>query len=108
MSILVNRMNRRRFLITSAAITCANRSALGDTQESNVKIERIEVYPVRYPLTGIFKKFISKSQGRSALIVKITADNGGLVGVRVCRALDGATKHLRRATWCSAIISDRH
>lgn len=43
-----------------------------------MKIERIELFPVRYPMTGYFKFFAGPSgeAGRAAVIVKITADNG--------------------------------
>jgi L-alanine-DL-glutamate epimerase-like enolase superfamily enzyme len=45
---------------------------------SKVKIDRIELYPVRYPMTGYFKFFAGPhgSAGRAAVIVKITADDG--------------------------------
>jgi L-alanine-DL-glutamate epimerase-like enolase superfamily enzyme len=47
-------------------------------QESTVKIDRIEVFPVRYPLTGYFKFFgqTPGRSGRAAVVVKITADDG--------------------------------
>ena len=41
---------------------------------ANVKIDRIEVIPVEYPLRGSFKFF--KTAGYRVLLVKITADNG--------------------------------
>jgi len=44
-----------------------------------VKIEKIEVFPVVYPMVGRFKFFEGPDghmQGRSAAIVKITADDG--------------------------------
>lgn len=43
-----------------------------------MKIERIDVFPLRYPMTGHFKFFTGPhgSRGRAAVIVKITADNG--------------------------------
>ncbi len=45
---------------------------------SQVKIENIEIFPMRYPMTGYFKFFTGPhgSQGRAAVIVKMTADNG--------------------------------
>jgi len=47
-----------------------------------VRIESIEVYPVRYPMTGRFKFFEDpegRPTGRPAVLVKIT-DTGGTVG----------------------------
>jgi L-alanine-DL-glutamate epimerase-like enolase superfamily enzyme len=43
-----------------------------------VKIERIDVFPVRYPTVGYFKFFEGPrgTYGRSAVIVKMTADEG--------------------------------
>jgi L-alanine-DL-glutamate epimerase-like enolase superfamily enzyme len=45
---------------------------------SKVKIERIDLFPMRYPMTGYFKFFTGPhgSAGRAAVIVKITADDG--------------------------------
>jgi L-alanine-DL-glutamate epimerase-like enolase superfamily enzyme len=46
---------------------------------SKMKIERIEVFPVRYPTIGYFKFFEGPPgtpPGRPAVLVKITADNG--------------------------------
>ncbi len=42
------------------------------------KIDRLELYPVRYPMTGYFKFFTGPhgSTGRAAVIVKMTADDG--------------------------------
>ncbi len=43
-----------------------------------MNIARIEVFPVRYPMTGYFKFFagVDGAQGRAAVIVKVTADEG--------------------------------
>ncbi len=43
-----------------------------------MKIDRIEFFPVRYPMTGYFKFFSGAhgADGRAAVIVKITADDG--------------------------------
>ena len=43
-----------------------------------MKIARIEVFSVRYPMTGYFKFFAGPdgAQGRGAVIVKVTADEG--------------------------------
>jgi len=45
---------------------------------SRVKIESIELFPLRYPMTGYFKFFTGPhgSAGRAAVIIKITADDG--------------------------------
>ncbi len=45
---------------------------------SNVKIVRIDLFPMRYPMTGYFKFFTGShgSAGRAAVIIKITADDG--------------------------------
>lgn len=43
-----------------------------------MKIDRIDLFPVRYPLTAYFKFFESPqgAYGRAAVIVKLTADDG--------------------------------
>ncbi|MCP4784235.1 MAG: hypothetical protein GY903_07290 [Fuerstiella sp.] len=43
-----------------------------------MKIERIEIFPLRYPMTGFFKFFTGPhgGTGREAVIVKVTADDG--------------------------------
>jgi L-alanine-DL-glutamate epimerase-like enolase superfamily enzyme len=43
-----------------------------------IKIARIDLFPLRYPLAGYFKFFTGPhgSEGRAAVIVKITADDG--------------------------------
>jgi L-alanine-DL-glutamate epimerase-like enolase superfamily enzyme len=48
------------------------------TERSSVKIDRIELFPLRYPLTGYFKFFTGPhgSSGRAAVLIKITADDG--------------------------------
>jgi L-alanine-DL-glutamate epimerase-like enolase superfamily enzyme len=45
---------------------------------ASVKIDRIEVFPVRYPTVGYFKFFETPwgALGRAAVILKVTADNG--------------------------------
>ncbi len=45
---------------------------------SQTKIEHIELFPLRYPMTGYFKFFTGPhgSAGRAAVIIKITADDG--------------------------------
>jgi L-alanine-DL-glutamate epimerase-like enolase superfamily enzyme len=43
-----------------------------------VKIDRIEIFPLRYAMTGYFKFFADHAgtAGRAAVIVKVTADDG--------------------------------
>ena len=45
---------------------------------SKAKIDRIDLFPMRYPMTGYFKFFTGPhgSAGRAAVIVKITTDDG--------------------------------
>lgn len=45
---------------------------------SGVHIERIDLFPLRYPMTGYFKFFTGPhgSAGRAAVVVKVTASNG--------------------------------
>ena len=47
-------------------------------KDSYVKIDRIDVFPFRYPMVGYFKFFADGrgAGGRAAVIVKITADDG--------------------------------
>jgi L-alanine-DL-glutamate epimerase-like enolase superfamily enzyme len=51
---------------------------LTSSKSSNVKIEKIDLFPVRYPLSGYFKFFTGPhgSAGRAAVMVKISADDG--------------------------------
>lgn len=71
-------MTRRSLLAAAAASVAAwpVRSLFG--KESAVKIDRIELFPFRYPMTGYFKFFAGAhgAAGRAAVIVKITADDG--------------------------------
>ena len=43
-----------------------------------MRIERIEIFPLRYPMTGFFKFFTGPhgGAGRAAVIIKVTADDG--------------------------------
>ena len=71
-------VRRRDFLLVSAASALAVGPAIATTQEASVKIDRIDVMPLRYPLVGFFK-FLTGPRGavgRAAVIVKITADDG--------------------------------
>jgi L-alanine-DL-glutamate epimerase-like enolase superfamily enzyme len=73
-------MKRRQFLkgatAAGACFCLPSFSSLGEQNRS--KIERIDLFPLRYPMTGYFKFFTGPhgSAGRAAVIVKITSDNG--------------------------------
>ncbi len=76
---------RRQVLATLAQATaagaaghCSLFAAPFRSAEPPVKIDRIELFALRYPMTGYFKFFAGPhgSAGRAAVIVKITADNG--------------------------------
>jgi L-alanine-DL-glutamate epimerase-like enolase superfamily enzyme len=74
-------MTRRHFLAANLALPLALRAAATDiapVTRSSMKIDRIELFPVRYPMTGYFKFFAGPSGegGRAAVIIKIIADNG--------------------------------
>ncbi|UCE42401.1 MAG: hypothetical protein JSV17_05415 [Candidatus Aminicenantes bacterium] len=88
-------MDRREFLGVASTATLAlalipavfsedeSRSALGSrspkkADRSKVKIDRIDLFPMRYPMTGYFKFFSGPhgSAGRAAVIVKIMTDDG--------------------------------
>lgn len=74
--------SRRRFLRKmSYSFTAATMAGNAEylTQFGAVKIARIDVFPIVYPMTGRFKFFEGPHghmQGRAAAVVKITADNG--------------------------------
>lgn len=73
-------MNRRAFLsrASSAVIGLGIFREISWGESSTAKIDRIELFPLRYPMAGYFKFFTGPhgSAGRAAVIVKITADNG--------------------------------
>lgn len=70
-------MNRRQFGAAIAATAVLPRLVRAADAPA-AKIERIDVYPLYYPMTGYFKFFSGAkgSSGRAAAVVKITADNG--------------------------------
>ena len=73
-------MKRREFLSTTTAAVAVwglPRWALSG-KTAGAKIERIDLFPLRYPMTGYFKFFTGPhgSEGRAAVVVKITAENG--------------------------------
>lgn len=78
-------MNRRQFLAAAGgalAASCAGPgaapTAAGAAASGHARIDRIELFPVRYPMVGWFKFFASPRGlgGRAAILVKITADDG--------------------------------
>ena len=75
-------MKRREFIEYAAAAGAALGfpRSLRAGAPSKVKIERIDIFPVVYPTAGYFKFFGGPrgSAGRSAVIVKITADSGAV------------------------------
>ena len=70
-------LSRRRFLIGSAA-TVLGSAAVARAAPQAAKIDRIDVFSMRYPTVGYFKFFEGPggSYGRAAVILKITADDG--------------------------------
>ncbi len=81
----LNSMPRRQFIqAAGAAVTLQGLTATASGAEpkpaTTVKIARIELFPMRYPMTGYFKFFtgVRGSQGRAAVIVKISADDGSV------------------------------
>jgi muconate cycloisomerase len=73
-------MDRRRFLLGAGALlgACRMNGVRGTGVGSSAGIDRIEVFPVRYPMTGYFKFFSGPhgSRGRAAVIIKITSGDG--------------------------------
>jgi L-alanine-DL-glutamate epimerase-like enolase superfamily enzyme len=72
-------MKRREFLgaVSTAAAVLGLMPPI-KASPSTVKIDRIDLFPMRYPMTGYFKFFTGPhgSAGRAAVIVKITTDDG--------------------------------
>ncbi len=74
----VDRITRRRFVTTTIAATATIAAVPVLGKEQHLKIDRIDLFPFRYPMTGFFK-FLSRRRGatgRAAVIVKITASDG--------------------------------
>ena len=79
-------LSRRQFLktaaLTSAALTAPAGTIMLNRLQAEaggrVKIDKIDVYPARYPMTGYFKFFAGPRgrQGRAAVFVKVTASDG--------------------------------
>jgi len=73
-------MNRRQFLQTASvmAVAAAVPGAANAAEPSGIKITKVDLFPIWYPMTGYFKFFSGAKgeAGRAAVIIKITADNG--------------------------------
>lgn len=72
------KLHRRQFAAAAlAATSIVDHFALA-TEPASVKIDRIDLFPLRYPLAGYFKFFAGPrgSAGRAAVVIKITADDG--------------------------------
>ena len=74
-----HQLSRRRFL--AASVTASLSSTAVTTfaaKDPKVKITSIDVFPIRYPTVGYFKFFEGPrgTYGRSAVVVKITGDDG--------------------------------
>jgi len=72
---------RRRFLGAAAVAPLLPGALVGierETRDDLVKIDRVDVYAARYPMTGYFKFFSDSADrpGRAAVFVKITASDG--------------------------------
>ncbi|MCO6045307.1 hypothetical protein NG895_15455 [Aeoliella sp. ICT_H6.2] len=74
------RISRREFVAATTATAVAGTvGRLAFAKETpGVKIERIDLFPLRYPMTGYFKFFTGPhgSAGRAAIVIKVTADDG--------------------------------
>lgn len=71
-------VNRRQFASVAAAAAASFPQLASSQDGPRVKIDRIDLFPLRYPMTGYFKFFTGPhgSSGRAAVIIKITADDG--------------------------------
>lgn len=75
-------IERREFLsmlAAGAAFGSLSRVARAESNDrATVKIDRVDIYAARYPMTGFFKFFTGPhgSAGRAAVFVKITAEDG--------------------------------
>jgi L-alanine-DL-glutamate epimerase-like enolase superfamily enzyme len=74
------RLGRRQLLRVATAAPLGLITAAANARTTSTKIERIDLFPVRYPTKGYFKFFTGPrgSYGRGAAIVKITADQGAI------------------------------
>ncbi len=70
---------KRRQFVAATSVAAASFSRLTFAKETpSVKIDRIEIFPLRYPMNGYFKFFTGPhgSAGRAAVVIKIMADDG--------------------------------
>lgn len=69
---------RRQFLAGCAAAVWGARASVARNPGPKTRVDRIDLFPVRYPTVGYFKFFEGpgRSYGRAAVFVKVTADNG--------------------------------
>lgn len=69
-------MDRRTFLGGVGALPFVSCAALPSLR--GTRIERVEVFPLRYPMVGYFKFFTGPhgSTGRAAVVIKVTCDDG--------------------------------
>lgn len=77
-------MNRRQFLAAAGGLAAAGCASPGAPRppaaRGGARIDRIELFPVTYPMTGYFKFFSGPhGNGRPTVLVKIT-DSDGTVG----------------------------
>src|SRR5512139_3630481 len=73
---------RRRFFLKTVSVGALGMTALPSAalaQASEVRIRKIETFPILYPMKGRFKFFEGppgRPSGRPAVMVKITATDG--------------------------------
>lgn len=76
-----SKQTRRQFLTTCAISTTAltlGTSVLAQAEQKKLTIERIELFPVRFPTVMRFKFLDSPkgATGRASVMIKVTADDG--------------------------------
>ena len=71
-------LSRRQFLAAAGAVSLGCSPHVSMARATNAKIDRVDLFPVRYPTVGYFKFFEGPggNYGRAAVIVKITDDDG--------------------------------
>ena len=74
---MISALSRRKFVQALVALPLVDRWAAGGTSPPG-HIERIEVFAVRYPMTGNFKFFTGPhgALGRASLLVRLTTVDG--------------------------------
>ncbi|MFM1873638.1 MAG: Muconate cycloisomerase 1, partial [Planctomycetota bacterium] len=76
-------MNRRTFLAAAAgglAGACVSHGGERRVTEGGAGIVGIDLFPVRYPMTGYFKFFAGPdgNVGRAAVLIRIVAEDGSV------------------------------